>query len=447
MKLLLNGVPQLEALLSPQKAQPGCYRPSVYNYIYQQDQIIYLFNTLSRRLAQITPEEEAVLRSQQVEEITPQLEALVAQRFLVKDGTDEAAHYMQIYSLLDIWAKREDKGFSVYEILTTTGCNARCFYCYEAGTKVSHMSTETADAVAAFIRKTRHPEKQLRLDWFGGEPLLNPSVIDSICRQLTQDGISFRSTLVTNGLLWNEALAQKAKEEWLLDRVQITLDGFGQEHNRRKAYLGFKEDPFEKTIENIAMLLDVGIRVMVRLNMDLNNIESIYQVYNYLKDRFAGYSGLLLDPSLLEEKWFQWDAKRSAEQQANLRQQWKALREQAESDVLLRAKPLKSKLRRHHCMANSPSSVTILPDGTLSLCQTGNPEMYYGDIWQGVTKPELLTKWQDNSHLRPACRDCVWLPECTAFSLCPAKASDCAQKQEDNFLQRLRVTLKNLSNS
>jgi len=397
-------------------------------------------------LAQITPEEEAALRCQQVEEITPQLEALVAQRFLVKNDTDEASHYMQIYSLLDIWAKREDKGFSVYEILTTTGCNARCFYCYEAGTKVSHMSAETADAAVDFIRKTRHPEKQLRLDWFGGEPLLNTSVIDRICSQLTREGIPFRSTLVTNGLLWNRELVQKAREGWLLDRVQITLDGFGEEHNRRKAYPGIAADPFEKTVDNIGLLLDAGIRVMVRLNMDPNNIESIHQVYGYLKNRFSGSPGLLFDPSLLEEKWFQWDAQRSDQQQALLRQQWKTLREQAESDGFLRAKPLKSKLRRHHCMANSPSSVTILPDGTLSLCQTGNPEMYYGNIWQGVTKPELLTKWQDNSHLRPGCRDCIWLPDCTAFSLCPAKSSDCAQKQEDNFLQKLRVTLKNLSN-
>lgn len=37
------------------------------------------------------------------------------------------------------------KAITNYTILTTTGCNARCFYCYEKGTKPVTMTAETAD--------------------------------------------------------------------------------------------------------------------------------------------------------------------------------------------------------------------------------------------------------------------------------------------------------------
>jgi sulfatase maturation enzyme AslB (radical SAM superfamily) len=35
-----------------------------------------------------------------------------------------------------------------YNILTTTGCNARCFYCFEEGVEIKTMSSRTAEQVA-----------------------------------------------------------------------------------------------------------------------------------------------------------------------------------------------------------------------------------------------------------------------------------------------------------
>ena len=61
-----------------------------------------------------------------------------------------------------------------FTILTTTTCNARCFYCYELKSKgKTPMSIETAEKVAKYII-TRCPKgTEVSLDWFGGEPLFN----------------------------------------------------------------------------------------------------------------------------------------------------------------------------------------------------------------------------------------------------------------------------------
>ena len=93
-------------------------------------------------------------------------------------------------------------------------------------------------------------------------------------------------------------------------------------------------------------------------------------------------------------------------------------------------------------MANSPESVTILPDGTLSMCQTGCEEMYYGNVRDGITKPELVKKWRSCTDIREKCKTCPYLPECTGFALCPSQQSDCQIIMEDNFRFRLIKTIQ-----
>lgn len=439
MKFLATGAAQLEALLPDVAIDPKLqYRPSVFNYIYRCEQDTYVYNTLSRRLALIDANEEAIL-SESSQELS---QVLVQKRFLVRQDADETKHYADIYALLSSFAQIAERGYSTYEILPTTSCNARCFYCYEAGTQQRQMTLETADAVVDFIRRTRDPGKKLRLYWFGGEPLCRPEIMDRICTQLTKARIPFYSTMITNGTLWTPELIRKAKRSWLLDRVQVTLDGYGEEHNRRKAYRSVTEDPFTRTVENIQALVKAGIGVVVRLNMDPGNAESINQVYDYMKARFTTKQRIRFDPATLMEQWFLWSADRTPQQQAQLRQQWQALRNRIAADGFSRAKPLQKTLPLHFCMANDPTCVTILPDGQLSLCQTGNEALYYGNVRQGITKLELLQQWHCSTHIRPKCKDCPWLPECTGFAMCTAQTTDCKENAEDRFRHKLRRTIE-----
>jgi sulfatase maturation enzyme AslB (radical SAM superfamily) len=120
------------------------------------------------------------------------------------------------------WVRRntckEPDYITCYTILTTTDCNARCFYCYEKGIRRLPMSRETADKTVAFI-KEHCGEKSVNISWFGGEPLFNSEVIDIIIGYLKENNIKYISTMVTNGYLFDEKLIFKAKNFWNLTNV------------------------------------------------------------------------------------------------------------------------------------------------------------------------------------------------------------------------------------
>lgn len=116
------------------------------------------------------------------------------------------------------------KGLASYVILPTTGCNARCVYCYEEGYAVKTMTSETADRLVDFICETRYDDT-VKLRWFGGEPLANAKIISYICKGLQERGVPYKSSMVTNASLLTKELAHEAKELWHLERVQVSLDG------------------------------------------------------------------------------------------------------------------------------------------------------------------------------------------------------------------------------
>lgn len=113
---------------------------------------------------------------------------------------------------------------STFTILSTTKCNARCFYCYENGlNNKRHMTLEVAEQVADYINKVAY--NHINLAWFGGEPLFNMKVIDKITNKLHSYNREFTSSMTTNGYLFNKDIIIKAKNTWNLRTVQITIDG------------------------------------------------------------------------------------------------------------------------------------------------------------------------------------------------------------------------------
>ena len=112
---------------------------------------------------------------------------LIANRVVIDENTDEFQTYMDTYTFLDSFLSKR-KYIDRYNILTSTGCNARCYYCFEEGyyPKVEHMSIETADKVVNYIIKTAKKDKIIYLRWFGGEPLINTKVIDYISTKLQE---------------------------------------------------------------------------------------------------------------------------------------------------------------------------------------------------------------------------------------------------------------------
>lgn len=67
--------------------------------------------------------------------------------FIIDDDFDEIA------ALEEIRKNGMDDPVQNVTILTTTECNARCYYCFEHGIKQYPMTIEVANAVVEFIKK------------------------------------------------------------------------------------------------------------------------------------------------------------------------------------------------------------------------------------------------------------------------------------------------------
>lgn len=171
-----------------------------------------------------------------------------------------------------------------YKILTTTECNARCYYCFEKSFPIQKMSEDLAKKVAIYVLDNASKYGKLRIDWFGGEPLMNIDVIDYISDIITKSGITYTSGMITNGSLFNREVIEKAKNSWNLKNVQITLDGIWTEYEVVKDYKD--KTKFEKIIENIHALVDAEIRVSIRINYSNNNVNSVLKTIDFLYREF-----------------------------------------------------------------------------------------------------------------------------------------------------------------
>ena len=110
-------------------------------------------------------------------------------------------------------------------------CNLRCRYCFAGqggyGGEKKIMSAEVAKAAIDFLIDRSQGRRNLELDFFGGEPLMNFDVVKETveyARALEdKHGKVFRFTMTTNGILLNDEIAAYLNRE--MNNVVLSLDG------------------------------------------------------------------------------------------------------------------------------------------------------------------------------------------------------------------------------
>ncbi len=123
-------------------------------------------------------------------------------------------------------------------------CNLACTYCF-AGKGEYHgnrelMSFETGKRALDFLVESSGARRNLEVDFFGGEPLMNFDVV----RQLTEYGRSieaeknkkFRFTLTTNGILLDDEILDFVNKE--MGNLVLSIDGRREVNDRMRPRLG-----------------------------------------------------------------------------------------------------------------------------------------------------------------------------------------------------------------
>ena len=272
------------------------YRIIRYHICTYCDEGVLLLNTVTGELLLLSEEEYDQLERETVKYRDCELlRHLIDNRFLVPLDFDEARSVQQLCRVF-----RKIHGMDCIDVITsyslipTTSCNARCFYCFENDYPKMTMRSQTAGRIADFIEKHCDESRTISINWFGGEPLVGYQCIDEICELLIKKKISYKSSMITNGSLFSESLIHHAKEYWKLQRVQITLDGTEEIYNSVKAYSGLKGSPFYIVFDNIGYLLEEGIDVTIRLNLDFHNKDDLVLLIDELIGRYREYPNLVI---------------------------------------------------------------------------------------------------------------------------------------------------------
>lgn len=432
MKLLQDYATILSGLLKDQHLQRGVsYR--LMRFVIQQsvEEGMLFYNVLTRAVVLLPPEE--VRKMNEDPACVPEL---VSKWFAVPLDYDDRKLAQEVRSVGKMLEKRP-KGITHYTILTTTDCNARCFYCYEKGHRRISMTEEMARKVTDFIIRN-NPGERVRIRWFGGEPLYNKGAITTICKGLKEAGIEYRSSLVSNGYLFDNVVVAEAVDLWNLTKVQITLDGTEEVYNRCKSFIYPEGSAYQRVLGNIHRLLDAGIRVTVRLNMDRHNADDLFNLADILTEEFGGQKRFGVYSHVLFEVGSEKTAVPHTElQRQELFDAWMRLQEKLKKGNISLDEKLPHKLKLNRCMADNDASVLILPDGHLGKCEHYSDNHWFGSLDSPERDEAVLSDFKRVREEIDACADCPFYPECIRLVLCE-EAIHCYPEEREEMLRQAK---------
>ncbi|MDO5388217.1 MAG: thioether cross-link-forming SCIFF peptide maturase [Clostridia bacterium] len=123
-------------------------------------------------------------------------------------------------------------------------CNLKCKYCFaeegEYHGKRELMSSEVGKKAIDFLIKASGKRKNLEIDFFGGEPLMNFGVVKDIVEYARsvekENNKNFRFTITTNGILLNDSIMEYINEN--MHNVVLSIDGRKAVHDRMRPRAG-----------------------------------------------------------------------------------------------------------------------------------------------------------------------------------------------------------------
>ena len=300
-------------------------------------------------------------------------------------------------------------------------CNLNCSYCFASQGKYhgerALMSYEVGKRALDFLVENSGTRRNLEVDFFGGEPLMNFDVVKKLveyARSIEKEkGKNFRFTLTTNGVLIDEDVIDFANRE--MSNVVLSLDGRKEIHDRyRVDYAG--NGSFEKIVPKFQKLVKArgGKNYYMRGTFTHANPDFLEDIKTMLD---LGFNELSMepvvaaanDPSALTE-----------EDKAIVMKQYEDLaRLMIERDkegrpftfyhYMIDLKGGPCIYKRISGCGSGTEYMAVTPWGDLYPCHqfVGDEKFKLGDIWNGVQNKEVQNEFAAcNVYAREECRSC-----------------------------------------
>lgn len=413
MKTIVAARKDVAKLLGKQRLKNTSYRLMKFTLQAKCEDGLLLHNCITGQLILLTSQEASALDDLPT---TPDqnIVSLIEDHFLVPIEYDEKATVDNLRLLMK--KLFTPKGINGYTIMVTTNCNARCFYCYQANFPHINMTEETADRLVKYMIQHKGSDP-LRIQWFGGEPLVGIARIDQISAALRKQGIEFTSSMISNGYLFTEAVIERAVRDWKLKNIQITLDGTEEIYNRTKAYRSAEKSPYKRVLRNIILLLNYGVYVGLRLNLDQHNEEDLVKLIAEVKRLIPNKEHLNVYAHVIYEDEGYAPIARSSDEREELYRKQLQINKLIIDEGLSRIHLSLPSIRYRSCMADNPRSMVVYPDGYLYKCEHTVKDDEFGHIDELKKDESKIIKYSVPSSLK-ICETCQLYPSCYILAEC-----------------------------
>ena len=336
-------------------------------------------------------------------------------------------------------------------------CNLACRYCFaeegEYHGRRALMTYEVGKQALDFLIANSGNRKNLEVDFFGGEPLMNWNVVkELVAYGRSQEKIHnkhFRFTLTTNGVLLDDDIMEFANKE--MDNVVLSIDGRKEVHDFMRPFRKGKGSydlvvpKFQKFADSRGQQKYYARGTFTHHNLDFS--EDVL----HLAD--LGFEQISVEPVVADEKEEyaikKEDIPKICEEYDKLAKEM--IRRNKEGKgfnffhfmIDLTGGPCVYK-RLSGC-GSGTEYLAVTPWGDLYPCHqfVGEEEFLMGNVWDGVKKPEISCQFKNcNVYAKEKCKNCFARFYCSGG--CAANSYNFTGRIDDVYeigceLQRKRV--------
>ena len=300
-------------------------------------------------------------------------------------------------------------------------CNLNCSYCFASQGKYhgerALMSFEVGKQALDFLVANSGTRRNLEVDFFGGEPLMNFDVVKQLveyARSIEKEhNKNFRFTLTTNGILIDDDVIDFANRE--MSNVVLSLDGRKEIHDRfRVDYAG--NGSWERIVPKFQKLVESrgGKDYYMRGTFTHANPDFLNDIQQMLD---LGFSELSMEPVVCAPGD---PSELTEEDKTVVLDQYEKL-----AELMLKRDEEGKPFTFYHYMidltggpciykrisgcGSGTEYMAVTPTGELYPCHqfVGEEKFRLGDVWNGVSNTQIQNEFMEcNVYSRSECRDC-----------------------------------------
>lgn len=349
--------------------------------------------------------------NKQVGEIRSELDGLISDGLLFADNP-----YEKMFA--DVKGSKVVKALCLH---IAHDCNLRCKYCFAGegnynGEK-SIMSVEVAKKAIDFVIANSGSRKNIEIDFFGGEPLLNMETVKETVNYAREKektcNKNFRFTITTNGMLLKDEIIEYLNDT--MDNIVLSLDG-RREVNDKMRIRRDGTGSYDTILPNFKRLVSKrGDKdYYVRGTFTSNNLDFSNDVM-HMAD--TGFDQLSIEPAVLKDgTGFEIKREHLETIFSEYEKLARELLERKKSGkgvnffhfmIDLDGGPCIAK-RLRGCGSGS-EYLAVTPAGDLFPCHqfAGFKEFKMGNVFTGIDRPDIIERFTKiNVFTREKCKEC-----------------------------------------